>query len=215
VLGYEFSRVNYTSDDPLTSLLPAAAPVNQPEIRDNYSHYIYVGVDQELTSQMSAAVRAGAQITVYDNLPSGSDDTKVSPYADASLKYAYAAGSYVQVGARHTRNQTDVAYLDTTAPTLDQESTTGYVSLSHAITAKLKASVMAQMQYSRFEGGRVDEDVDTFYMVGVNLAYQFNPHLAIEAGYNYDRLDSDVTYVPGYTRSYDRNRVYVGLRGTL
>lgn len=227
VLGYEFGRLNYTSDDPLTTvpILRALDPtlsvaearrLTDPAVRDNYSHYVYAGVDQELTSQLSAAVRLGAQITVYDNLPSSSDDTKVSPYGEGSLKYVYASGSYAQIGARHARNQTDIAFLNSAAPTLDQESTTAYASVNHAITAKLKGSLLAQMQYSRFEGGRVvDEQVDVFYMLGVNLAYHFNPHLAIEAGYNYDRLDSDVGYVPGYNRSYDRNRVYIGLRGTL
>ena len=45
--------------------------------------------------------------------------------------------------------------------------------------------------------------------MGVNVTYEINKFLAAEAGYNYDRLDSDVGF-----RSFTRNRVYVGLRAS-
>ena len=43
----------------------------------------------------------------------------------------------------------------------------------------------------------------------MNLTYEINRFLAAEAGYNYDRLDSDLSF-----RSFTRNRVYVGLRAS-
>lgn len=216
LVGYQYGRVNYTSEDPLTPLLAPGNPLNQPEVRDNYSHYIFVGADQQIASQVTASVRAGAQITVYDNLPSAFKDEQISPYADASLSYAYASGSSLQVGARHARNQTDIAYmLGSTSPTLDQETTTGYGSINHQITGKLKGSLLGQLQLAEFESGVVENKSDVFYLLGVNLTYQFNPHLAVEAGYNFDRLDSDISYGAGYPRSYSRNRLYIGIRGTL
>jgi hypothetical protein len=45
--------------------------------------------------------------------------------------------------------------------------------------------------------------------VGLNLAYRINQFLSAEAGYNYDKVDSDLV-----GRSYSRNRVYVGVRAT-
>jgi len=45
--------------------------------------------------------------------------------------------------------------------------------------------------------------------LGLNLEYRFNPHLSAEAGYNYDRLDSDLQ-----TRGFDRNRVYIGVKAS-
>jgi hypothetical protein len=36
-----------------------------------------------------------------------------------------------------------------------------------------------------------------------------NPNLALEAGYNWDKLDSDLS-----GRSYTRNRVYAGIRAS-
>ena len=35
--------------------------------------------------------------------------SKTSPYADASVKYAYAPGGAFQVGVRHQLNPTDIA----------------------------------------------------------------------------------------------------------
>ena len=46
-------------------------------------------------------------------------------------------------------------------------------------------------------------------LVGVNLSYEINKFLSAEAGYNFDRLDSDLDQ-----RSFTRNRVYVGIRGS-
>ena len=50
---------------------------------------------------------------------------------------------------------------------------------------------------------------DRLWLVGVNLAYTFNRHFSVEAGYNYDHLDSDIN-----GRGYDRNRYYIGLRAS-
>jgi hypothetical protein len=49
--------------------------------------------------------------------------------------------------------------------------------------------------------------VDEIFYGGATIAYQFNPHIAAEAGYTFDRLDSDLAF-----RSYSRNRVYIGTR---
>jgi hypothetical protein len=40
----------------------------------------------------------------------------------------------------------------------------------------------------------------------LNLSYEINRYLKAEAGYAFDRLDSDIAW-----RSYGRNRVYFGL----
>jgi hypothetical protein len=225
ILGYQYGRTDYLSDDPLTPF-PLPAPFNRPEVRDSQSHFAFIGVDQTLTSQVLGSLRAGGQLTTYDNLPARDllgrsiDDSVVSPYVDGSLSYAYTAGSYAQVGARYTRIPTDVAYTlgglaALVSPTLDQESALVYGTINHAITAKLKGRVHGQVQYSQFQGGNADGNVDVFYLVGVNLTYQLSPNFSLEAGYNYDRLDSDITYVAGYPRSFTRNRVYFGIRGTL
>lgn len=197
LIGYQFGLVNYTSDDEIFFGVPA-------DVRDSRSHYLYLGVDHQFSSQLNASARLGGQYTEYYNI----DDSEVSPYADVSLTYTYKPNSFLQGGIRHTRNQTDVAVMDFTgATTLDQESTTLYVAWTHEITPRFKSNVLAQFQNSAFNGGGVDGETDNFFLAGLDFAYQFNRYLSAEAGYNYDRLTSDLG-----GRSFTRNRVYLGLR---
>jgi hypothetical protein len=48
-----------------------------------------------------------------------------------------------------------------------------------------------------------------FYLLGLNLEYRFNSNFSADVGYNYDRLESDLG-----GRSFDRNRVYLGITAT-
>ena len=68
---------------------------------------------------------------------------------------------------------------------------------------------IGQYQRSTFNNGALDGEVENFLLLGLNFEYRFNPNWATELGYNFDRLDSDVTF-----RTFTRNRVYVGVRAT-
>jgi len=136
----------------------------------------------------------------------------VSPYADARASWAYKPGSYLQLGIKHQRNQTDVGTVSQTPgqpPVQDQESTGIYGVVNHRIAPNFTGSVLGQIQRSSFRGGGLDSKIDILGAVGVNFAYQVNAFITAEAGYNYDRLDSDLA-----GRSFTRNRVYFGLRAT-
>ena len=220
--GYHYEVVEYTSDDLIGTVvgLPPVLLAYDPEERDSTSHYIYAGVDQGITPTLNASLRGGAQLMEYDfgsPLLAGLDEDRWSPYADANLTWQYLEGSYAQLGVRHQRMQTDVGYIvDPTiglVPNLDAESTTVYGSLSHRIYGAFVASVIGQYQHSSYEGEGAGDFADDYFMAGVNLTYEINRFLAAEVGYNYDRLDSELTSV-GQPRSFTRNRVYVGIRGT-
>lgn len=221
VAGYNFGVTEYTGDDPIGVLLLPSGLIRtiSPEVRDNYSHYFYVGVDQGISKELNASVRLGAQYVDYhnsDKLP-GMEEDSWGPYADANATWTYLPGSYVQLGVRHQRASTDVAYLaglGATTPTVDAEHTTVYTSISHKILSRLTGSLIGQYQHSTFEGGAADDVSDDYWAVGVNLTYDINQYLAAEIGYNYDRLDSDLSSF-GVGREYDRNRVYVGVRATF
>ena len=76
--------------------------------------------------------------------------------------------------------------------TLNAQSATVYGTLSHRITPKLRGSIVAQFQNSSYYGGAVDGKADKYYLVGLNLQYQFTPNFATEIGYDYDNLNSQV-----------------------
>ncbi|SRR6266508_1659351 len=209
LLGYQYSIVNHGSNDSLDQNTQFGAPFVDPEVRDSTSHFVFVGVDRTFTSQLSGQARVGAQFTDYPDALPGSPDSSTGPYADANATWKYNPGSYLQLGVKHMRNQTDVAFTFSGTPTLDQESTSVYGVINHRLAPRLAGSFLGQYQHSTFKGGNADGEVDHLVMAGVNFSYQVNAFLSADAGYNYDRLDSDLA-----GRSYTRNRVYLGLRAS-
>jgi hypothetical protein len=213
VIGYQYTDTEYDNNNILTHP-PFSAFVVPSDIRNSHSHAFFLGADHTFNPQLNVSLRGGVQYTEYDNnelnnLFPGADDDNWSPYVDANGSWTYMADSYVQLGVRHSRQATDIAFTPgSTAPTLDQEATTVYTSINHKILPNFTASLLAQYQRAEFEGGGVDSDVENFLLAGLNFTYQINQFLAAETGYNFDRLDSDIG------RSFTRNRVYVGIRAS-
>ncbi len=208
LLTYSYGLIDHTSNQ---SLLLAGGPP-AAETRDSTSHYVSVGAEQNFTSQLTGKAKIGAQFTDYPNALPAQDDRVVSPYADASASWTYNPGSYLQLGVRHQRNQTDVGTASSTpaqSPVQDQESTGIYGVVNHRIAPNFTGSLLGQVQHSSFRGGGLDGKIDILGAVGVNFAYQVNAFITAEAGYNYDRLDSDLA-----GRSFTRNRIYFGLRAS-
>ena len=208
VVGYMFGMTRFNSDDSLMPGFPATGPY-QPEYRDSDAHFIYGGVDAIVNPQASISFRGGASSTDYINADESSEWT---PYGELSFIYNYLPESFVQVGVRYAKNRTDLAYNISdlgAGPTLDQDTITGFLALNHKIMDRLTGSLTAQVQNGEFNGGSYDGEADGFYTAGVSFLYELTQYLGLEAGYNFDRLDSDI---PG--RSYTRNRLYFGVRGT-
>jgi len=212
LIGYQIGIKNYTADELITTTPPL-----QSDARDTVQHYIYVGLDHDFTTQLRGSVRIGGEFTDYVH----QNDDEISPYADASLTYVYMPGDSVRVGIRHDRSATDIVAADPKGrPTLDQEVTAGYVELTHQITRALSVNALGQIQYGTFNGGAADDSNEILYLLGLNLGYRIDQHWSLEAGYNYDMLDSDLLSGPlpsgkrEEIRSYDRNRVYIGVRAT-
>jgi hypothetical protein len=207
-VGYQFEQVNYIADEPVaySPLLPMNGGFYYSKDRDNRSHYIYVGIQHNLLANLAVSARAGGTYTEYYNDPLSSPST--TPYAEVSATYTYLPGSYAQVGFSHQRNATDVISPNPTDGriTQDQESSVLYASINHHITPKLLATIIGSWQYSTFNEGAFANDSDKTYSVGLNLNYAFTKHFSAEAGYNYDKLDSDIA-----GRGYERNRVYLGV----
>jgi len=206
VLGYQYGITDYDSN-----LLIPGTGIKSSD-RDNTSHYAFGGVDHSFSSQLSGSVRVGAQITDYVNAPAGAAvQSKTSPYADASLKYAYAPGGAFQVGVRHQLNPTDIAVDSTGGIVQDQESTAVYASVTHDITAKLKGRITAQYQNSEFHtGGLLDGQTEDFMSAGATLSYAFTHNLSAEAAYYFDNLESKSILA----REFARNRVFLGIRAS-
>jgi hypothetical protein len=73
----------------------------------------------------------------------------------------------------------------------------------------LSADLIARVQYSTYNAGAAANADTTDYGLGLNVTYLINNHISVDAGYNYDDVESDLA---GY--GYNRNRVYLGLTAT-
>jgi hypothetical protein len=194
VLGYQFGLIDYMGHGAGSTY------------RNNRSQYVYVGLDHNFRKNLTGSVRVGGQYVDFYNTRAGDGVegkhvTELNPYANVSMRYNYAAGSWFEMGVEHHRNATD-------GSSLDQETTSVFASLTHAFTPKLTGNLNGQYQNAAFTGGlgTFAGQSDNIYLLGASLEYHFTQHLSADVGYNYDKVDSKIT-----GRSYDRNRVYLGM----
>jgi hypothetical protein len=207
-IGYQFSWINYTGNQPIALVTPTSTfnGIYHSSDRDNWSQYGYLGIEHDFTANLSANVRAGASYTDTYADPLF-PNTSWAPYADISLTYTYIPGSYVQFGFTHDISATDQVTPDTAGEiTQYAEDSVIYMDVNHRLTSKLVATVIGRVQYSTFDSGYAGNFDETDYSLGVNLNYEINQHFSVDAGYNYDDVQ---TQIAGY--SYNRNRVYLGL----
>jgi Putative beta-barrel porin 2 len=204
LLGYQFGLVNFTGNEVTAYITNSPAHFAHSSDRDNYSHYGYMGVQHSFLENLQGNAKIGVQYTKYYNDPSAQNS--LGPYADMSLVYTYAAGSYAQVGFTETRNATDAIQQDSKGHiTQDQESSVLYASLNHPLTPKLMGSILGHYQYSIYHEGEFNDQTAQFYNLGVNLTYNFTRHFTSELGYNFDY------YTSAAGGNYSRNRIYLGL----
>jgi hypothetical protein len=209
VLGYNFGIVDYTANAPI-------GPGLVSDDRNSTSHYIYAGVDQTFTPELTGHLRAGGRRISFDNSAVGNGDAW-TPYVDGSLNYAYMPGGTVTLGGRYDRQATDVTAFGPTGLTSDSDTLVGYLSVAHEITPDFTVKATGTIQNSKFNGGTVDGQDEMIYTAGVSCSYQINTYLAAEAGYNFDMVDPD--FGPANTalqlsREYSRNRVFLGLKAS-
>jgi len=207
LLGYQFSDFDYTSDQVIGGFVFDPTTFFYANQRDTRQHTIYVGAEHTFLPELTGAIRAGGSYTEYYNYPGA--DHPITPYVNAILKYSYAAGSHVEGGFSYDRNATDVVGGGFSNGTLDAESAVVFVDLVHRITPHLFGSAMGQFQNSTYHGGAFDNKDEQYYLAGLDIEYRFTQYFSAHAGYNYDRLESK-----DIGRTFDRNRVYVGVTAT-
>ena len=174
-------------------------------MRDSRSHNFFTGGGHKFTQELRVNGRLGLQYAEYPNATAaaGFPQSQTSPYLDVSGSWDYLPNSSAQLGMRIARISTALA------SSVDTEATTIYSSLNHEFNPDLKGSVLAQYQISQYSTPNASEG---FFTAGLNLEWRFHQFISLEGGYNYDRQDSDKVLLPG--RSYYRNRLYLGFKGT-
>jgi hypothetical protein len=213
IFGYQFRWADYTANEEIGAVFdPVLDDVRFIHSKDrNYrEHYIYLGLDHTFKPELTGSLRVGGRYIEFYNDPTGNGNGW-GPYGQLNLAWTYAPESRVEVGISEDISPTDITGSSDNSDaginnfTSSQETTVVYASIHHRITARLRGSIIGQFQNGSFNGGVFDGKTEQDYLVGLNLTYQFNPHISTEVGYNYDKLSSQIG------RSFDRNRVYIGV----
>ena len=204
LVGYAVGLINYTSGETIVPATPTSAEVTADD-RNNFSQYIYVGAEHDFSADLSLALKIGANFNNYYNV----NQSDISPYLDLALNWTYLPGDVLRFGVKQAHNSTDVVSgFDSAGEiTLDQDTTTIYGSISHRITPKLTAGLLAQFQHSIYTGGTYSGEVDDFLNFGLSLTYKLSRNWSADLEYDFDYLTSSFP-----DRGYTRNRVYAGVR---
>lgn len=208
-IGGNFNQVNYTGGEAI-GYDSVNGRTYYSNSRNSQSEAVYIGTTHTFTPNLAFSGRFGAQYSDYFNDPNQS--SAWNPYGNASLTYTYQPGCYAELGVTESMNATDEVSVNNSGNgsiTVSQQSSVIYGSLNHQITPKLRGSLIGQVQFSSFNGGANNGDVDDLYSASVNFSYAFNRHFSADIGNNFSQLNSQV---PG--RGYSRNEVYAGVTAT-
>jgi hypothetical protein len=200
--------------------------------RDNQQFAITLGADHTFLPTLFFTGRAGIQLNdnfgTNDNpknvgpggLNSGEQEIAVYPFVSLSSTWNYGQQNSLSAGFSIQVQQS------TQATASDSESYNLSLSSDHAFTEKLKLvqSLSVQLavytpQYDKEQsiiiyGGYQGSGQQTVANYNCKLSYAFYPYLSAELGYTFSTFQSYFDENNSQSGSYNRNVVYIGVRGT-
>jgi len=200
--------------------------------RDNQQVAFSLGADHTFLPTLFFSGRAGIQLNdnygTNDNpknvgpggLNSGEQEIGVYPFASLSSTWNYGQQNSLSAGFSIQIQQS------TQQTSSDSESYNLNLSSDHAFTEKLKLvqSLNVQLaiytpQYDKEQslaiyGGYQGSGQQTVASYNCKLSYAFYPYLSAELGYTFSTYQSYFDENNSNGGSYNRNIVYIGVRGT-
>lgn len=173
-------------------------------LRDSTSNYVIGGLDASLSPRLKLSLRGGAQFADYRNSNQGN---VTSPYFEGSMSYDYKKYSNVSFILRYGIEQTDVS------GTLYREGFRMGVNIRHQLTPRISLSGSFYYTNAHYIGDTATPFLnpgnftDNIYDTAVGARYAINRNFSVDVGYLYTFVDS-----PLLGRSYNRNRVFAGVR---
>ncbi len=173
-------------------------------IHDSTSNYVIGGLDASLSPRLKLSLRGGAQFADYRN---SNQSTVTTPYFEGSMSYDYKKYSNIAFIMRYGVEQTDIT------GTLYREGFRIGVNLRHQLTPRISLSGSFYYTNAHYLGdtatpllnpGNFTENI---YDTAVGVRYAVNRNFSLDVGYLYTFVDS-----PLLGRSYNRNRVFAGVR---
>jgi len=172
---------------------------------NQFGNYFLLGFNQIFNPKFTWNARLGAQLNLNNN-PVDGQSTYLGPFMESTLKYQFAPASSL---AWNMRYGTEQSGLDNVSQR--QTFRTG-LTLSHALTSRLSASMGLNYQVSYYDQANV---IQSYYENIVDLAlglkFQVNRFTSLEAGYQFT-----IDIAPDFSdREYNRSIAFVGANFTF
>ncbi|MDZ4789418.1 MAG: outer membrane beta-barrel protein [Blastochloris sp.] len=212
-LGNDYVKHGVTQDFRL-SVLPTTTAVvayaydtfdYEKSPRDFDTHTLTVGADHYLLREWLISGRVGAQYLMNENPIL---DDNLGPYANIKSVWNFLPRSSFTAGYSFRTQVTDAAVFG------NQQTHTFDLGVSHAWTARFSTSLSAQYALASFDQNQSLIPVNqSFYentfSAQLRASYAWTDWLSTDAGYIRSMSDSNV-----FGREFERNQVYIGIRGT-
>ncbi len=161
------------------------------------------GADYSLTPQITVGARMGPSLTEFE----GGGDF-LTPYGTLYGSWILGARSNVEASFTHSVSETDLGGY------FQQETDTFSFSGKYQFTSHIYGKAGGRLQIGNFDQdqgttGTTTSFSENVYGVDLTLGYRINQFLDLETGYGYTLVSSD-----SIAREYDRNRIWIGIRGT-
>lgn len=171
--------------------------------KDSNTYNGLLGVDYALSPQITVGARVGPSITDLDGR-----GTYLNPYGTVFGNWTLGARTSVEASYTHSVSETDLENY------FLQESDTFSLNGRYQFTPKFYGRLGARLTLGSFDSDlgagsnrtKIEENV---YALDGALGYKIIEQLDLEAGYGFSSVDSTQT-----TREYDRNILFISLRGT-
>ncbi len=170
---------------------------SDPSDNNKHSDFLMAGFDYNAGPNLTASARVGGEYRHRDGL---GDETV--PYAEFSLKYDYAKGSFVSAGYTYTLEETSDPALFS-----DEQVSKFFANIQHTFTPLIVGSASVDYEPAQLHGlasadqPNIDEDSTH---AGVALTYLPTKSWTVTGSYDYDFVDSGINY-----RGLNRSRVGV------
>lgn len=201
---FRYETVKYPNDPDRVTDDADEVFIEEGGDRGSSSYSIGTGLNHEFSPNLLAAASAGFSHKSYDN---ANTDSTGSPYAQGSVTFLPSPATRLTTGAAYGLYEADVY------PFVNQQRASVFVSLAHDMSEKLSWYVSGTHIRGEYEAAEttdtVEEDAirdgtDRSYMLSARVQYEIVKNNALELGWQFSKLDSDVR------EDFTRNRYSIG-----
>lgn len=208
VAEYRYGLVNYQHDGEIAGLTFVLFPVPRiVPIRlelDSATHYVLGGIDHTFNPHLNASLRAGAEFREYE-----ANENKTAPYVEGTVNYAAGKRTTLSWNTRYGLEEPD--FLTAQSRTTLR---TG-VQARFQIAPRIASTIDLYYVHDEYHALTTSPAIGTPFSEntfdgGISLRYNITPLFAVQAGYHYTDVSSDLA-----GREYSRNRFFGGVSVTF